>query len=193
MIKKIIFLAVLLAIIIAISLTSNREFNTPIVTTSVKSKTFSIDSTDANNNMSYRTEPKRITEGETPLIIVTNDGTFTTIGESSVRTDDVERIYEDFLKLEKIIRRYLSGGHRISMLSFPTLKELGYLQTRDEYLKYNYKILVESTRDGYNIVLENTELLTSYILEQLKTRPKIRVINDRVLQYVFWVKAFKNY
>uniref|UniRef100_A0A7C4RXB7 Uncharacterized protein n=1 Tax=Fervidobacterium thailandense TaxID=1008305 RepID=A0A7C4RXB7_9BACT len=193
MIKKLIFLALLLAIIIVISLTSNREFNTPIAPTSVKSKVFPIDSTNANNNMSSDTEPKRITEGETSLIIVTNDGTLTTIVESSVRTDDVERIYEDFLKLEKIIRRYLSGGHRISMLSFPTLKELGYLQTSDEYLKYNYKILVESTRDGYNIILENTELLTPYILEQLKARPKVRLINNRVLQYVFWVKAFKNF
>lgn len=190
MIKKIIFLAVLLTIIIVISLTSNREFNTSITPTSVESKVFPIDSTGASSNVSSDTESKR-TEGDTSLIIVTNDETPTNIGDSSVRIDDAERIYEDFLKLEKIIRRYLSGGHRISMLSFSTLKELGYLQTDDEYLQYNYEILIETTTDGYNIILESTELLSPYLLEQLKARPKIRIKND-VLQYVFWIKAFKN-
>lgn len=193
MIKKLILLAVLLTIIFVISLTSNREFNTSFVSSPTKPEGSVTELPDVKKSTSSETEQSRTTTDEASVVIITSEETPSSVGESETKPEEAERIYADFQKLEGIIRRYLSGGHRISMLNFSSLKNLGYLEHEDEYLQNFYRIGIEISGEGYNILIETIEPLTPEVLEILKTKSNVRLTKTGVLQYVFWIRAFKNY
>ncbi|ODN30379.1 hypothetical protein [Fervidobacterium thailandense] len=192
MIKKLILLAILLTIIFVISEISNREFNTSFVASITEPKGSTTELPDVKESTSSETEQNRTTTDETSVVIVAREGTYSSIDESETKIDEAERIYADFQKLERIIRRYLSGGHRISMLNFGTLKQFGYLGAEDLYLEDGYEIGFTPKNDGFTIFVKPKTLLNAEVTAKLKDKANIQLDTFSNPRYEFWIKAYRT-
>ncbi|MEN6590314.1 MAG: hypothetical protein ABFC76_03080 [Fervidobacterium sp.] len=128
---------------------------------------------------------------ETQVIII-DDGNETTLAtsESSVMNFAApsDEIYGEMTSLEQSIRKYLSGGHKISVLNSETLYKGGYING-DLADKYNVSFRING--DGYDIVITPKYAIDSSIIDSLVQKDKVKK-TDMGIEYVFWIRAYKG-
>lgn len=128
---------------------------------------------------------------ETQVIII-DDGNETTLAtsESSVMNFAApsDEIYGEMTSLEQSIRKYLSGGHKISVLNSETLYKGGYINGD---LADKYTVSFRINGDGYDIVITPKYVIDSSIVESLAQKDNVKR-TDSSVEYVFWIKAYKG-
>lgn len=88
------------------------------------------------------------------------------------------------------MRRYISGGHRLSLMNFETLREYGYLPLEMLHLSAKYTLGFKPTEDGFDIWIEPTFEISEDARRILLTKRNVRLVGQR-LRYVFWIKAYR--
>jgi len=100
-----------------------------------------------------------------------------------------DEIYGEMTSLEQSIRKYLSGGHKISVLNSETLYKGGYINGD---LADKYTVSFRINGDGYDIVITPKYVIDSSIVESLAQKDKDQKEQDSSVEYVFWIKAVQG-
>ncbi|HOM74789.1 MAG TPA: hypothetical protein PK716_06895 [Fervidobacterium sp.] len=140
--------------------------------------------TDADNSLRQSAEETQV------LVIDSGTETTNTTSESNamnllISSDDV---YQEMTLLEKSIRRYLSAGHKISILNSETLYKEGFINS---YFVDRYDVSFRVNGDGYDIVISPRYSIETSLLESLAQKNNIKKTNTGV-EYIFWIKAYKS-
>lgn len=132
--------------------------------------------------------PSTVTESTPALDArVEEPATETTVGAILL---DAESIYRDMVELEWVMRKYLSGGHKISMMNFGTIKEYGYLPPEQYALAERYRIGFRPSGDGYDLWIEPAFELSDELRGSLLRKQKVRLMDGKI-RYVFWIRAYR--
>lgn len=132
---------------------------------------------------------KESTDSTLILILVfdkTEDGS-----ETKVDLDedpDAEEIYNELKLVEKAVRRYISGGHKISTLKMENIHSAGYV---DESIAGRYEVGFRAEEEGYDIVITPRYEVNNLALEKIAKFENIKVVGGS-FEYVFWIRAYRN-
>jgi len=101
---------------------------------------------------------------------------------------DAEEIYNELKLVEKAVRRYISGGHKISTLKMENIHSAGYV---DESIAGRYEVGFRAEEEGYDIVITPRYEVNNLALEKIAKFENIKVVGGS-FEYVFWIRAYRN-
>ncbi len=160
------------------------EMNDESILSTFTTATTETSMTDVGNTSQKSTEETQviIIDSGTETTLATNEGGIVNFATLS------DEIYGEMSSLEQSIRKYLSGGHKISMLNSETLYKGGYINGD---LESKYTVSFRTNGDGYDIVIIPKYVIDSSIIDLLAQKDKVKR-TDNSVEYVFWIKAYKN-
>ncbi|MFN3691546.1 MAG: hypothetical protein ACK4R7_01525 [Fervidobacterium sp.] len=202
LIVKVIIIAALFFVIIAISITSNRtitfEENKKIVEnihdTNSTDKGISaaintdLSSTDRPEQQSSTTQ--NFTEFK-KIDIEASDNSKVEENQTNFLADSLPNfsysLYTEMKEVEQAARKYISKGYKISTLNIESVEKEGLIRSE---LKDKYEIIFKPTENGYNIFIILKQEVDENIKEELLKNNSITIVGEK-LAYSFWIKAYR--
>lgn len=119
------------------------------------------------------------------------DDTSTNISLESSATESIslsaDLIYDEMIQVEKVARKYISSGYKISTLNSENVHNKNLI-SEELYKKYDISFRISG--DGYEIVIRPKFNINSTLVDDLSKKEKV-YITENGLEYVFWIKAYK--